>query len=377
LNPHLPTDLGYILRKALRQEPEERYPSVEAFASDVRAFLEWRPVQARTGDAWYRTRKFLRRYRMSVTAAVLVIASLSAGLYAYMRVARVQGVPISPNLGQMDQAAKNLLIAQGFIDSVLASQPENRTALLRSAQIAHDRMILARFSGRHDDALAFARKSAEWLQKFHAGKSDKSESSAVLNTYLNVADHYRIEQQFDEALSLCRRGIELARLFDDQSYAGNFFWAMSQVFRGRGDLDEALKTAQESVRVLEPGSEMPGRGQQTMSLVMALANQGKILAQDANDQLSRNRLADAGVNLANALRHSDARRALGVYDHTLLHLAEVKNNSSFRRVRTPDPASVISVTASRAGFRSRRNSPGALQTTRPATAPSRAPYRFT
>jgi tetratricopeptide (TPR) repeat protein len=53
--------------------------------------------------------------------------------------------------------------------------------------------------------------------------------------------------------------------------------------------------------------------------------------QDPNDQLSRGRLADAGVNLANALRHSDARRALGVYDHTLLHLAEVRNNSSFRR----------------------------------------------
>jgi tetratricopeptide (TPR) repeat protein len=37
------------------------------------------------------------------------------------------------------------------------------------------------------------------------------------------------------------------------------------------------------------------------------------------------------VNLANALRHSDSRRALDVYDHTLRHLAEVKNNSSFRR----------------------------------------------
>src|SRR5207302_1705530 len=81
----LPTDVGYILRKALRQEPEERYASVEAFAGDVRAFLEWRPVQARTGDAWYRTRKFLRRYRMSVTAAALVIASLSAGLYVANR----------------------------------------------------------------------------------------------------------------------------------------------------------------------------------------------------------------------------------------------------------------------------------------------------
>ena len=258
LIPDLPTDVGYILRKALRQEPEERYPSVEAFASDVRAFLEWRPVEARTGDAWYRARKFLRRYRVSVTAALLVIASLSAGLYvanreralaqrrfvdvrqlanklfdidmqarqlpgstatrqlivdtsleylrrlaadvrgdpelalevgnAYMRVARVQGVPIAPNLGQMDQAAKNLRIAQGFIDSVLASHPANRIAILRSAQIAHDRMILARLSGRRDEALAFARKSAEWLQKFHAGKSDKSEASALLNTYLNVAD---------------------------------------------------------------------------------------------------------------------------------------------------------------------------------------------
>jgi serine/threonine protein kinase len=429
-NPNLPTDVDYILRKALRQEPEERYSSVEAFAGDVRAFLEWRPVQARTGDAWYRTRKFLRRYRVPVAAAVLVIASLSAGLYvanreralaqkrfvdvrhlanklfdidmqarqlpgstvtrqlivdtsleylqglaadvrgdpeltleignAYMRVARVQGVPISPNLGQLDQAGKNLHIAQGFIDSVLASQPQNRTAFLRSAQIAHDRMILARLGGRRDEALAFARKSAEWLEKFHPGKGDKSEASAVLNTYLNVAVHYRTQQQFDEALRLCRRGIEIARSFDDQSYIGNFLWVESDIFRGRGDLDEALQTAQESVRVLEPGSEAPGRGQQTMSLVMALASQGKILSQDdavsmgryqeavaplqrafriddefvhqdANDQLSRNRLADAGVNLANALRHSDARRALGVYDHTLLHLAEVKNNFSFRR----------------------------------------------
>jgi tetratricopeptide (TPR) repeat protein len=53
--------------------------------------------------------------------------------------------------------------------------------------------------------------------------------------------------------------------------------------------------------------------------------------QDANDQFSRGRLADDGVNLADALRHLDVRRALEIYDHTLLHLAEVKNNSSFRR----------------------------------------------
>jgi serine/threonine protein kinase len=81
LNPKLPADIDYILRKALRAEPEERYVSVDAFANDIRAFLESRPIEARSGDTWYRTRKFLRRYWIPVVAAMLVIASLSTGLY--------------------------------------------------------------------------------------------------------------------------------------------------------------------------------------------------------------------------------------------------------------------------------------------------------
>ena len=430
LNPNLPTDIDYILQRALRHEPEERYASVEAFAGDIRAMLDSRPVEARSGNAWYRARKFLRRYWVPVVAAALVIVSLSAGLYvanreraiaqrrfvdvrqlanklfdidsavrqlpastktrqlivdtsleylrrltadvgsdpelslevgnAYLRVARVQGVPTSPNLGQMDQAERNLGIAGGFIRSVLLSQPENRTAMLRSAQIAHDRMILARFNGRPEAELPLARQAAEWLEKFRASESDRSEASAILGTYLNVADAHMRGRQFDEALRLCSRGIEIARSFDNQSYAGNFLWAEAEVFRSRGDLDEALKTVQESVRVLDPGPGKTGQGQQTMGFVGALTNEGKILAeddavsmgryedaliplerafgiaddlvhQDANDQFSRNRLADAGVNLADALHHSDGRRALDVYDHTLRHLGEVKNNSSFRR----------------------------------------------
>jgi hypothetical protein len=86
LNPRsLPVDLGFILRKALRPEPEERYTSVEALANDIRAFLDSRPVEARSASAWYRTRKFVRRYRVPVLAALLVIASLAAGLYAANR----------------------------------------------------------------------------------------------------------------------------------------------------------------------------------------------------------------------------------------------------------------------------------------------------
>jgi len=71
LNRKLPADLDYILGKALRMEPEERYASVDAFANDIRAFLGSRPIEARSGDTWYRTRKFLRRYWVPVLAATL------------------------------------------------------------------------------------------------------------------------------------------------------------------------------------------------------------------------------------------------------------------------------------------------------------------
>ena len=39
----------------------------------------------------------------------------------------------------------------------------------------------------------------------------------------------------------------------------------------------------------------------------------------------------AGIKLADILYCSDARRSLDVYDHTLRHLAEIKNNASLRR----------------------------------------------
>jgi tetratricopeptide (TPR) repeat protein len=52
---------------------------------------------------------------------------------------------------------------------------------------------------------------------------------------------------------------------------------------------------------------------------------------DPNDQNARGNLAMAGINLANILRHSDPKRAMAIYDHTLNHLGEIGNNSSFRR----------------------------------------------
>jgi serine/threonine protein kinase len=48
-------DLDSILLKALRKQPEERYTTVEQFEDDLQAFLESRPVRARSANFWYRS----------------------------------------------------------------------------------------------------------------------------------------------------------------------------------------------------------------------------------------------------------------------------------------------------------------------------------
>ena len=79
-NRALPRDLDCIVGMALRKEPVDRYRSVDALAGDLQAFLDARPVTARSGNAWYRSQRFLRRYRLPVVTVALVIASLSAGV---------------------------------------------------------------------------------------------------------------------------------------------------------------------------------------------------------------------------------------------------------------------------------------------------------
>jgi len=105
LNPDLPADLEFILLKALRKEPEERYPTVEQLAEDLKAFLEWRPVRARSADFWYRSRKFVRRYWVPVGAAVMVMMSLSAGLY----VADRQRAVAESRVAQLRRLSRQLL----------------------------------------------------------------------------------------------------------------------------------------------------------------------------------------------------------------------------------------------------------------------------
>src|SRR5581483_2882664 len=75
-------DLDNIVLKALRKEPERRYASVEQFSEDIRRHLEGLPVTAHRGSFTYRTGKFIKRNKIAVAGAALIVLTLAGGIIA-------------------------------------------------------------------------------------------------------------------------------------------------------------------------------------------------------------------------------------------------------------------------------------------------------
>ena len=280
---------------------------------------------------------------------------------AYWRVARVQGVPIGSNLGQATQAEHSLNEAAKWVDETLKTSPGDRTAMLRSAQIAHDRMILAGNRGERDREVRLAAESAEWLRRYEtagAGAVPTGDAQQVALTYTNVASRYIGGARYPEAIRLSRRALDVASHAGLPVQAAGALMIMAEASRQAGDLPDALRTIRDSVRLVD--SQGPISDQARLrSLINALSREGQILGDDQGlgmgrsdaaiplerafafasqavqadpqDADSRSRLATSGLFLAGVLRHTDPRRALEVYDMVLRRLAEIPDNPRSRR----------------------------------------------
>jgi serine/threonine protein kinase/tetratricopeptide (TPR) repeat protein len=78
LRARLSGDLDAIVARAMRKEPDRRYPSVEALADDVNRHLLGMPVLARQGDWRYNAAKFMHRHLLAVGTAAAVFVGLVA-----------------------------------------------------------------------------------------------------------------------------------------------------------------------------------------------------------------------------------------------------------------------------------------------------------
>ncbi|MBS0488251.1 MAG: protein kinase [Proteobacteria bacterium] len=120
-------DLDTIVLAALKHDPQRRYPSVAAFAEDLRSYLSGNPISARRDNFVYRGYKFLRRHRAGTFAAAAVISIGVAALFLESR-QRVSVVPPAPgtslaivDFNNLSQLRENAWLAPALAE-MLATQ---------------------------------------------------------------------------------------------------------------------------------------------------------------------------------------------------------------------------------------------------------------
>ena len=433
LQRRLRGDLDTIVAKALKKDPRERYASVNAMAEDLGRYLRHEPIRARPDAVAYRAAKFLRRYWLPVSAAALVIASLSVGLYTasreravaeqrfnqlhqlsnkvfdldkdirnlpgstqarqrlvsaaldylnglapaakgdlelsqeladgYWRIGGIQGVPTQLNLGEPEKAEASLKRGDELTEAVLASRPQDQRALLRSAGIAEERMILAQEENRDADALAFAGKAARRLDEFlRLGNVTDAQRIEISGEYGNIALAHLNMHMYAEAVPYAQQTVEIIRPVPSAQYivaSGLSF--LASALRSQGDLDGALRAIQEARRIGEQAS-YPDPTTRMLDQYGIFLRQGTILGEDGdvslgrpadaieplrkafetteefakkdpNDAVSRMRVAYSGSALGNILRSQDPREALAVYELAIKRVGEIQNNLPAKRSR--------------------------------------------
>ena len=445
-NPELPVDLDFILLKALRKEPQERYSSVEQLVEDLRAFLESRPVRARSGNFWYRSRKFVRRYRMPVSAAAVVILSLPVGLYivdrqraraearvtqlrqlsrqlmsfemqlrsspnagtdlrlhskiagteiqyleslrpealhdkelaldigaGYLQLARIQGVPEWNQQGQYAEAEKSLSKAGEIAANVLAIDPNNREALWQAANVAHDRAVIAYAERRPEDVIAWSPKAVEGLERLaRLGNLTRREINGATYICGDLAEVNTGLHRFDDAVRYARLAIDYSR--NTSTVPGpraQAFNMLAGALTALGDLQGAQEAVRQARRLYDQLVRDEGGDHYYTWLILyqTRCREGLLLGEDGGINLNRpeeaasrlreafdalesaakpdpnayearTTIATAGHYLGDLLRRTNPRRALEVYDHSLMRVREVPAmcpRAVWKRFSSPAP----------------------------------------
>jgi tetratricopeptide (TPR) repeat protein len=248
LRRRLRGDLDTIAAKALKKDPQERYPTVSALGDDLRRHLANQPIGARPDTVTYRAAKFARRHRAGVAAALGVVL-LVAGLVGFYTVrlraerdrARLQAekaAKISQLLtglltgsdpyrdpGKGEPTVRTILDAGAErIRKELGGQPEIQAEMLTVIGRVYQRLGLPdKAQPLLEDALAIGRRavgpehervaqSLNDLGVLLRDKNDLAAAAPLLEQALDLRRRLRGREHEDVAVTL----VELGRLYSDQ-----------------------------------------------------------------------------------------------------------------------------------------------------------------
>lgn len=223
LAARLSGDLDAIVARALHKEPAHRYASVEAFASDIRATLDHRPVSARPQTWRYVAGRFVGRHRWASAAAAAAAVAVSAAAVLFSvqaarlaeerdRTARERDTArqvsrfltdlfevSNPDVtGSSAAVTAQDLLKRGAerIDADLAGQPVVQARLLATMGMAYTSQ------GAYQESLALFQRALE-LRRATLGP-DNLDTVASMD---DMGEAYRELGRFDDAESMHREAL--------------------------------------------------------------------------------------------------------------------------------------------------------------------------
>ena len=226
LSSALRGELDWIVMKALEKDRRRRYETANGLALDIRRYLAGEPVTAAPPSAAYRVRKFVRRHKVAVTAASLVVAAMMAAVVGISWQASVARA-------ERDKAER---IAEFMADMLRGVEPS-----------------IAR--GRDTTILAEMMTAA--AARIEKGELERA-PEAELHLRGTIGNAFRELALYDEAARMLAPAVPLARRrwAGDRAETARALSDLGQLLNDQGDLDGAEPLYREALamdRRLFPG----------------------------------------------------------------------------------------------------------------------------
>ena len=144
---HLPEDLEAVCLKAMRLNPEARYPDAEALARDVLFWLEDQPVTARDEPWPTHALRWAKRHQAAAASLLLVAMAVLAAVTATGISAQLRHAESRAALAQLDSLS--LPAVAGLVELLAADreyalrQIDNRLQAAPASQTADQRRVIS------------------------------------------------------------------------------------------------------------------------------------------------------------------------------------------------------------------------------------------
>jgi non-specific serine/threonine protein kinase/serine/threonine-protein kinase len=244
-------DLDNIVLKALRKEPLRRYATVEQFSDDIRRHLEGLPVIARKDTLGYRTSKFVKRNKIGVAAAALILLTLVGGIIATAweaHRARVESAKAQQQFNQVRKLAHSVMFDYHDEIAALPGSTKVRERLVKDALEYLDN--LSQEAGNDPSLLRELAAAYEKVAMVQGGVAQTSRGTTL--TTSNLGDTPGAKESMGKALAIRERVSALEPANKDVRKELAYCYVQTEVlYLFAGPPDKAVEYGRKAMPILE------------------------------------------------------------------------------------------------------------------------------